>query len=141
MASVAAYASYASAGEMTTMFGRARMIAMSSSAWWDAPSAPTLIPQWVDTTLTLSLGYARASLICSQHLPLANTANVDANTVLPDAARPAAMPMRFCSAIPTSTNLSGATFLNSEVLVDPARSASMAMTLGLVSANLARAFP
>ena len=94
------------------MLGMARMIAMSSNAWGDAPSGPTEIPQWVETTLTLSF---------SQHLPVAKTAKVDAKTVFPDAASPPAIPIMSCSAIPTSMNLSGATFLNSEVLVEPAR--------------------
>ena len=123
------------------MFGSARMMAMSSRAWCDAPSSPTLIPQWVATTLTLSLGYATASLICSQHLPVANTPNVDAKATFPDAARPAAMPIMFCSAMPTSTNLSGQTFLKSDVLVDPARSASRTTTSSLSAARSASALP
>ena len=80
-------------------------------------------------------------VICSQHLPVANTPNVDANATLPDAARPAAMPIMFCSAIPTSTNLSGQTFWKSEVLVDPARSASRTTTFGFSPASSARALP
>ena len=117
------------------------MTAMSSRAWWDAPSSPTLMPQWVATTFTLSLGYATASLICSQHLPVAKTPNVEAKATLPEAASPAAMPIMFCSAIPTSTNLSGHTFWKSEVFVDPARSASRTTTLGFSPASSASAFP
>ena len=72
---------------------------------------------------------------------MANTPNVDAKATFPEAARPAAMPIMFCSAMPTSTNLSGQTFWKSEVFVDPARSASRTTTSGFSSASSARALP
>ena len=45
-----------SAATSTFMLGSARMMAMSSIAWWVAPSSPTLIPPCVATILTLRLG-------------------------------------------------------------------------------------
>ena len=63
-------------------------------------------------------------LIISKALPVANTANDEANAALPLAARPAAMPIILHSAIPALKCLSGHTFLASIVLVDLVKSAS-----------------
>ena len=44
------------------------MVAMSSNAWWVAPSAPVVIPAWEATIFTLALLYATDTLIqlCKQ---------------------------------------------------------------------------
>lgn len=54
-ASVALRVSMASQGTMTVMFGRVRVSAMSSRAWWVAPSGPTLIPACAPAILTFWL--------------------------------------------------------------------------------------
>ena len=59
---------------------------------------------------------------------MANTAKVEAKTVLPDTARPAAVPIRFCSAMPTLKNRSGNFLANSTVRVDEDRSPSSTTT-------------
>ena len=59
-----------------------------------------------------------------QALPAANIANVLANGIFPEAARPAATPIILASAIPQSKNRSGYAFLKIPVLVAAARSAS-----------------
>ena len=47
-----------SAGTSTVMFGNTRIKAMSSMTWCVAPSPPTVMPAWVATIFTFSLGYA-----------------------------------------------------------------------------------
>ena len=66
---------------------------------------------------------------------------MEAKTVFPETARPAATPIMLASAMPTSTNLSGVTALKDEVLVEPARSASMTTMSGLDGARSASALP
>ena len=108
-----------------------RISAMSSNVWWLAPSSPTVIPECVAQTLTLRLEAPIEFLITSKALPVANMANVLAQTIFPTAARPAAAPYMFCSAIPILKNLSGNSFANNKVFVEPERSASITTSLSL----------
>ena len=89
------------------MPGSTRMRAMSSSAWWVAPSAPTVMPACVGQIFTFKPESHTVLRICSQQRPVPNTANEPVNTVRPVSARPEATPIMFCSAMPTSKRRSG----------------------------------
>ena len=79
--------------------------------------------------------------IISKALPAANIANVLAHTILPDTARPAAAAYIFCSAIPILKNLSGYSFANTAVLVEPERSASITTRLSYFLPSSTSALP
>ena len=121
---MAALVSILSAGIITVISGKDLMRLISSSAWWLAPSSPTVTPPWVATIFTLSPGCATEHLTWSQALPEANTAKVLKKAILPEYANPAAVPTASCSATPILKNLSGKTFRNFAVWVEQARSAS-----------------
>ena len=82
------------------MPGMVRIRDRSSRHWWLAPSSPTVRPAWVAQILTLACVYAMELRMISYALPAANIAKLLANTVLPETARPAAMPIMFASAMP-----------------------------------------
>ena len=82
------------------------------------------MPPWVDTILTFKFGYATVFLIWSTHLPGTKAEKELAKGIFPQLANPAAIPIRFCSAIPILTNRSGKTSPKSFVLVDDDVSAS-----------------
>ena len=77
------------------------------------------------TIFTSQSECTRVFLTCSKTLPDANIANVEAIMILPVLERPEATPIIFCSAIPTSKNLSGNSLAKRQVLVERKRSASM----------------
>jgi len=60
---------------------------------WDAPSSPVINPPCEPAITTGKLEYATEFLIWSYVLPVAKTANVDANGRLPHVANPAAVEM------------------------------------------------
>ena len=70
-----------------------------------------------------------------------NTANVLTIGILPEDARPAAILTIFCSAIPTSKNLSGYFAANKFVNVDLFKSAPTTHKLGMIAPNSNIFFP
>src|SRR4030042_59404 len=79
--------------------------------------------------------------ICSQARPVAKMAKVLAKGILPPRARPAAVPIRSCSATPILKNRSRKARAKTWVWVDPDRSASKTTISGFSSPNLARILP
>ena len=77
-----------------------RNMARSSIDWWVTPSGPASTPTWLAAILTGRFGYAMELRTCSRARMLAKTAYVVTIGVIPDSARPAAIPNMFCSATP-----------------------------------------
>src|ERR1035437_113858 len=73
--------------------------------------------------------------------PIRKQAKLASTGTFPDSARPAAMPIMFCSAMPTSRWRSGNFFMNACVIVDFDRSASRTMRFGFVSPSATSASP
>ena len=67
---------------------------------------------------------------CSQARPVANMAKLLAKGILPQVARPAAIPAMLASAIPMLKNRSGQTSANFLLMVEPDRSASSTTNSG-----------
>ena len=90
---------------------------------------------------TFNFGYATVFLICSNPLPAANIAKVEANAIFPQVANPAAVPIKSASAIPTLKCLSGNFSWNKFVFVDFVRSASNTTTSLFIFPNSTNASP
>src|ERR1035437_4267720 len=73
--------------------------------------------------------------------PIKKQAKLASTGVFPESARPAAMPIMFCSAMPTSRWRAGNFFMKAWVIVDLDRSASRTTMLGLVSPSARIASP
>ena len=86
------------------MFGRHLIIAISSRAWWLAPSGPTESPPCAPPNFTLRLLMQIVVRIISQARPDKKTPYVETNGMYPVKLSPPAMFTRFCSAIPTLWN-------------------------------------
>ncbi len=65
------------------------------------------MPLCVPTSFTLRCGYAIVTRVCSKPLFIRKQEKLDANGILPPAARPAAMATMFASAMPHSKKRSG----------------------------------
>ena len=92
---------------MMVMPGMERMVAKSSQHWWLAPSSPTEMPPWVAPIFTFRCGYPMLLRTCSNALPAANIAKVEAKGMSPREASPAETHIRFDSAMPQSKKRSG----------------------------------
>ncbi len=101
MARVAARVACSSAGARTEKLGRAQASARSSIPICDGPSSPIETPAWLPMTFTGRPGKATDMRSWSKALHIMKQANEATKGSLPDSARPAAIPTRFDSAIPT----------------------------------------
>ena len=95
------YVSVVSAGDIIVILGIALIIAISSIAICVAPKIPTENPAVNPISLIGNFMYPIFTLTWSSALVVANDAYVDAKGLYPSFARPPAIPIRFCSAIPT----------------------------------------
>src|SRR3990172_1510034 len=119
-----------SAGTRTVIRGMPRMSAISSFIWCVAPSGPTVRPAWEQKIFTFRFVYATFWRITLYGCALPDTLYVDANTIFPAAARPAATLIMFGSAIPSWNNRSGNALPKSNVLIDSVVSAPTTTTFG-----------
>ena len=95
----------------------------------------------VPTALMLHLRCARCCRTCSRLRTAIKLAYVVANTQSPDMARPAAMPIMFCSAMPTFRNFSGYMFSKRVIPERSARSAVSSFKLSFLPAISGSASP